>query len=453
MSAPVDVLVRGGSVVTGAGVSRADIAVAEGRIVGIAPLIEADAREVVDAAGHYVMAGIIDAHVHFNEPGRTDWEGIATGSSALAAGGGTTFFDMPLNSIPPSTTAANVALKREAAERSSRTDFGIWGGLIPGNSEHFEGMRDAGVVGLKAFLCGSGVEEFPLVNPKALRAGMKKAAPLGMMVAVHAEDELLARRLTAEARRRGSDARTWLASRPVSLELAAIRTATDIAGETGCALHIVHVSSPEGVAAAAEARLRGVNVSVETCPHYLLLTDEDVIRMGAPAKCAPPLRSEALRRGLWAALGEGRVDTIGSDHSPAPPHMKKSDDFFDIWGGISGCQHAFVLLLSEALARGRADTALPLLTRLLSENVARRFGIEERKGRLAVGLDADITILSVGQPGVLRNDQLLYRHPQGPYGGRACGVAVVRTIVRGATVFSKGRIAPGAPGGHFVGPA
>ncbi|HEY1847715.1 MAG TPA: allantoinase AllB [Opitutaceae bacterium] len=453
MSASVDLLVRGGSIVTGSGVSRADIAVAEGRIVRIAPRIDMEAREFVDAAGHYVMAGIIDSHVHFNEPGRTEWEGIATGSSALAAGGGTAFFDMPLNSIPPSTTAANVALKRAAAERSSRTDFGIWGGLIPGNSDHFEGMREAGVIGLKAFMCGSGVEEFPLSDPGALRIGMKRAASLGMMVAVHAEDEQMALRLAAEAHKRGSDVRTWLTSRPVSLELAAIRTATEIAGETGCALHIVHVSSPEGVDAAIEARRKGVNVSIETCPHYLLLTDEDVVRIGAPAKCFPPLRNEGLRQGLWAALDEGKVDTIGSDHSPAPPEMKRSKDFFEVWGGISGCQHAFMLLLSEALARSHADVALPRLTRVLSENVARRYGVDKRKGRLAEGLDADITILSVGQPRELRNDQLLYRHRQGPYDGRISGVSVVRTIVRGATVFSKGRIAPGAPGGHLVRPA
>jgi allantoinase len=453
MRAQVDLLVRGGSVVTAAGVARADIAVSQGRIARIAPRIGEQAAEVVDAAGQFVLAGIIDSHVHFNEPGRTDWEGIATGSSALAAGGGTTFFDMPLNSLPPATTAANVALKRAAAERSSRTDFGIWGGLIPGNSGEFEGMRESGVVGLKAFLCGSGVEEFPLSDPETLRVGMKKAASLGMMVAVHAEDELLSRRLAADARRRGADVRTWLSSRPVSLELEAIRTATEIAGETGCALHIVHVSSPEGVEAALEARGKGVNVSVETCPHYLLLTDEDVVRIGAPAKCFPPFRNEALRQGLWAALEAGKVDTIGSDHSPAPPEMKKSDDFFAIWGGISGCQHGFILLLSEALARWPADEALPRMTRALSENVARRFGIDRRKGRLAEGLDADITILAVGEPRALRNEELLYRHRQGPYDGRLSGVSVVRTIVRGSTVFSKGRIAPGAPGGHLVRPA
>jgi allantoinase len=254
----------------------------------------------VDASGLHVLAGIIDSHVHFNEPGRTDWEGIASGSSSLAAGGGTAFFDMPLNSLPPVTDAASFALKRAAAERSSRTDFAIWGGLVPGNADQLEPMRDAGAIGFKAFMCNSGVDEFAFADPGTLRAGMKRAAALGMLVAVHAEDEALARQRTLEARARGSDARTWLTSRPVELELAAIRTASEIAGETGCSLHIVHVSSPEGVALAREAKSRGVDVSIETCPHYLLLTEQDVVDRG-------PLRNAFLpcarmRRG-WAFGG------------------------------------------------------------------------------------------------------------------------------------------------------
>jgi allantoinase len=314
-------------------------------------------------------------------------------------------------------------------------------------------MRDAGAIGFKAFMCSSGVEEFPLADPATLRAGMKRAASLGMLVAVHAEDEALARRRTEEQHARGTDVRTWLRSRPVELELAAIRTALDLAGETGCALHIVHVSSPEGVALARDGRRRGVDVSVETCPHYLLLSDNDVVRLGAPAKCFPPLRPEGLRQGLWRELESGGVDTIGSDHSPAPPEMKRSSDFFAIWGGVSGCQHCFELLLSEAIGRRPPDAALAHLSGLLSANVARRFRIGATKGRLAVGLDADLTIIDTRGEHTLSNAELLYRHRQGPYDGRGSRVRVVRTVVRGRTVFSQGRIAPGAPSGHLVRPS
>jgi len=452
MSESYDLIVRGGTVITPAGAVAADVACAGGRIVRIAPGL-GGAAETVDARGLHVLPGIIDSHVHFNEPGRTDWEGIETGSRALAAGGGTAFFDMPLNSLPPVTDAASFARKRAAAERTSHVDFGIWGGLVPGNLEQLGPMRDAGAVGFKAFMCDSGVDEFQASDEATLRAGMRRAAELGMLVAVHAEDEALALRYTAEQHARGTDVRTFLKSRPVELELVAIRTATDIAGETGCALHIVHVSSPEGVALALEARKRGVDVTVETCPHYLLLTEEDVVRLRAPAKCFPPLRPEALRLGLWRELEAGSIDTIGSDHSPAPPDMKRSSDFFAIWGGISGCQHGFEALLSEAITRRPVEEALVRLSALLSANVARRFRIDGQKGRLSEGLDADMTIIDTASDHVLSNADLLYRHRQGPYDGRRSRVRISRTIVRGRTVYAQGRIAPGVPPGHFVRPA
>jgi len=453
MSEPYDLLVRGATVVTPAGAIHADIAVSGGRITRIRPGISDAASETIEAGGLHVIAGIIDSHVHFNEPGRTHWEGLEHGSSALAAGGGTAFFDMPLNSLPPVTDAASFALKRAAAERSSLTDFGIWGGLVPGNVGQLEPMRDAGAIGFKAFMCASGVEEFPLSDPATLRAGMKRASELGMLVAVHAEDEALARLRTSEQHARGTDVRSWLKSRPVELELAAIRTAVDIAGETRCGLHLVHVSSPEGVALARDARLRGVDVSVETCPHYLLLSEDDVIRLGAPAKCFPPLRPEGLRLGLWRELDAGAIDTIGSDHSPAPPEMKRAEDFFAIWGGISGCQHGFELLLSEALAGRPPEITLPHLSALFSANVARRFRVDRTKGRLAEGCDADMAIIDLAGERLLSNAGLLYAHRQGPYEGRRCRVRTVRTIVRGRTVYADGRIAPGATPGHLIRPS
>jgi allantoinase len=301
-------------------------------------------------------------------------------------------------------------------------------------------------------MCDSGVGEFPAADAATLRTGMKRAAALGMVVAVHAEDEELARKWTAQQHAKGTDVGTWLKSRPVGLELAAIRTAVDIAGEMRCALHIVHVSSPEGVALAQDARRRGVDVTVETCPHYLLLTEEDAVRLGAPAKCFPPLRPEPVRQGLWRDLEAEAIDTIGSDHSPAPPAMKTSADFFAIWGGISGCQHGFALLLSEALSRMPADRAIRLVSSRVSGNVARRFRVDRSKGSLAEGFDADLVIVNLSDDHALSNRELLYRHPQGPYDGRRSRVRIVRTIVGGRVVYSDGRIAPGAPGGHFIRP-
>jgi allantoinase len=268
---------------------------------------------------------------------------------------------------------------------------------------------------------------------------------------VHAEDDALAARLTAEARRRGAqDARSWLGTRPVEVEEKAIRLATELAGETGCALHIVHVSSPEGLELVRQARARGVDVTAETCPHYLLLNEEDVVRLGAPAKCAPPLRSEARRQGLWAALERGEIDTLGSDHSPAPTELKTSADFFAVWGGISGCQHGFPLLLSAALERAPSAQVLPRFAGLLAARVAARFRLGPRKGRLEEGADADLALLDLRARRVLSNDELLYRHRQGPYAGRACSVQVVRTLLRGRTIALNGRIASGPPTGQFI---
>jgi len=451
MSSLLDLIILGGSVVTPGGVQRADLGIAGGRIVKMTPRLVEPAADIVDATGLCVFPGILDAHVHFNEPGRAEWEGLATGSSALAAGGGTWFCDMPLNSTPPVTNAAALLEKRRLAEAKSATDFSLWGGLVPGNLDELAGLRDAGAIGLKAFMCGSGIDDFPgVTDPATLRAGMKRAAELGLLVAVHAEDDAMAKKLTDAARARGAtDARSWLATRPVEVELSAIRTALELAGETGCALHIVHVSSAEGIALVTAAKKRGVNVTAETCPHYLLLNEEDTVRQGAPAKCAPPLRPEASRRALWrVAEGDG-IDTIGSDHSPAPPDLKTSADFFSIWGGISGCQHAFPLLLSETLARDAQ--ALPRLARQLAANVAQRFRLAH-KGRLAVGYDADFSLLDLNREHLLENAELLYRHQQGPYAGRPSTVKVVRTVVRGRTVYSEGQIASGAANAQFFRP-
>ncbi|HEY1107681.1 MAG TPA: allantoinase AllB [Opitutaceae bacterium] len=451
----LQLIVRGGNVVTPEGVKRADLGIAGGRFVKIAPQIDEPAAETLDAEGRYVFPGIIDAHVHFNEPGRTEWEGLASGSAALAAGGGTLFFDMPLNSEPPVLDAAALREKRRLAEEKSYVDFALWGGLTPINLDKLAGLRDAGAIGLKAFMSASGIESFPRVDEKTLREGMKRAKQLGLLVAVHAEDDALAAKFTVEQKVKGrTDAKAWLASRPIEVELAAIRLATELAGETGCALHIVHVSSPEGVSLVEDARDHRVDVTAETCPHYLLLNDKQVAKIGAAAKCAPPIRDEANRKGLWVEVNAGRIHTLGSDHSPAPADMKTSPNFFEIWGGIGGVQHGFQLLLSEYAdaAPKEREAGIARMSALLARNVARRFRIDGHKGAIAEGRDADFCVFEFGEPHTIEADELWTQHRISAYIGRKNRVRMLDTCVRGNFVYRDGRFTNFAPPGSFVRP-
>ena len=420
-----DLLIRGAE-------PHAAIGIADGKIAALA---EGTAREEIDATGLLVLPGVIDAHVHFNEPGRTDWEGIATGSRACAAGGTTTFFDMPLNSTPPLIDAESFAKKRAIAERQSFADFALWGGLVPGNLEQLEALRDCGVIGLKAFMSGSGIDDFPKADTATLRAGMQRAAELGMLVAVHAE-------IDHPELRHGTTIRDYLASRPIAMELEAIALAIELAGETGCALHIVHVSSAAGVRLIQEAE--GVDVTCETCPHYLVLNEDDVERLGPLAKCAPPIREERERTQLLARLEAGAILTVGSDHSPAPMSMKTEADFFKVWGGISGCQHLLTLLFDLGIDPHR----IALST---SENVADRFLLAEKKGRIAPGFDADLVLLDPHGTTEVTADSLHYRHRHSPYAGRTLHSRVVRTILRGRTIALDFRIV-GAPSGRLIRP-
>jgi len=435
------------------GERRADIGVAEGRVVAVESDLHASAKQVIDAKGLHVFPGLIDSHVHFNDPGRDDWEGIATGSEALAAGGGTMFFDMPLNSSPPTLDAASFDSKLAVAREKSLTDFALWGGLVPWNLNHLEELAERGVIGFKAFMSNSGIEDFGCVDYGTLRDGMKRAARLGKLVAVHAESELITNELTNRATRKGmTSIRDYLDSRPIPAELEAIHHAIELAGETDCALHIVHVSSGAGVALVASAQKQGVNVTCETCPHYLVMTEEDVEKLGAAAKCAPPLRTKSAQAVLWRYVEGGQVTTIGSDHSPSPPAMKRNANFFKVWGGISGIQHTLPLLISERGVRNlERGIALSQIVRLTSFNVAERFKLPPTKGRIAIGADADLALVDLKQQFTVRAEDLLCRHKQSPYVGRALTGRVVRTILRGITVFNEGQITS-PPVGQLVKP-
>src|SRR5215208_3995868 len=446
----LDLLVRGGTVVTPYEISIADVGVSHGQIIEVSAEIGGTAREEIDARGLHILPGVVDVHVHFNEPGRSDWEGWATGSAACAVGGTTTVAEMPLNAHPPTLDGASFDAKRKAAEASSHVDFALWGGLTPANLERMEELAARGVIGFKAFMSSSGIDDFPAADDATLFAGMQCAAALGLPVAVHAENDALTRALAARAIAAGQiGARDYLASRPAIAEIEAIMRAILFAEETGCALHVVHVSTGRGVAQIAAARARGVDATAETCPHYLVFDEDDLERLGATAKCAPPLRSRCEVDQLWQALAQSDIQIIASDHSPALSALKTGDDFFRIWGGISGCQS----LLTSLLSAGHIEREIPLtsLASVMAAVPASRLRLTT-KGRIAPGYDADLVLVDLRESFTLRADDLQYRHKHSPFTGMTFTSRPRRTILRGQTVAIDGTTV-GTPRGRLVTPA
>jgi len=436
-----DTLIHG-LAVTPYGQTEVSIGVLEGQIAAIGSKVKGTAKETIVVKNGLILPGFIDAHVHFNEPGRTEWEGFETGSSALAAGGATTFFDMPLNSSPPVLDRGSFDEKRRIGEQKSRVDFALWGGLTPDSLDHLEAMADAGAIGFKAFMCPSGLDEFGESDASVLKKGMRVAAKLGLPVAVHAEDPaVIAKHQAAHPCPHPGSMADWLDSRPVAAELSAIRIAIEIAAETGCKLHIVHVTCAEGIDLVTQAKRSGVDVTVETCPHYLLLDRAAAIAIGPRAKCAPPIRTVASVEALWDRMETGAIDTLGSDHSPSPLVMKLGDDVFAMWGGIAGCQHGMPLLLDGKF--GALDPFM--LSTLAAANVAARFGLASSKGCLAVGMDADFSIIR-SKPRVIEAADLLDRHKLSPYVGMNLRWLVESTWLRGRVVTSETR-------GQFVSPS
>lgn len=425
-------VIRGGSVVTPDGIIDADIAIEDEQVISVGAEAPGGSTEV-DATGLTVFPGMIDIHLHFNEPGRTDWEGAETGSRALAAGGGTLFFDMPLNSTPCTLNALEFDRKAAALGAASITDFALWGGLTPANVPQLDELADRGVIGFKAFLCDSGLPEFPRADDLTLYEGMQRGAELNLPVAVHAESQEITKALQSRIKAQGRhDIAAFLESRPILAEVEAITRAALIARETGCKLHVVHISSGKGVVAALEARQLGSDISLETCPHYLTFTEDDLYRLGAIAKCAPPLRSRAEQDELWSAVFDGRIDHVASDHSPCPPEMKHRENFFEVWGGIAGVQWTLPALIDKGLGPSR-------IASLTSTNGAGRFRIKSR-GTIAQGQLADLTLVELNASQVVEESRLFQRHRITPYLRTKLRGVVRKTIRRGELIYSEGTI-------------
>jgi allantoinase len=434
-----DLIVRGGTLVNADHTRIADIGVKEGKISALGENLSGSTREEIDATGLYVFPGLIDAHVHFNEPGRTEWEGLATGSRALAANGVTGFIDMPLNSTPPVTDGATFEAKKACAERESIIDFGLCGGMIPGNARGMIEQWQRGALAFKTFMCFSGIEDYPWCDDAALYDGMKIAADLGAIVSVHAENHAIVTALTTRAKLKGDhSAAAYEATRPPITEVEAIQRALLLASHRDVPLHILHVSSREGITAIREAKTKGINVSAETCPHYLIFELEDVEALGPVAKCAPPIRGGVHREALWTAIEDRTLDMIVSDHSPSPPELKAGKKLLDAWGGIPGCQFGLPAMLEYGYHR--RGISLNRIVELYSTRPAQRFNLAPAKGTIAVGADADLALVDIHRMMVPRAEEILYRHKQSPYLGRPLRGTVVRTILRGRTVFVEGHI-------------
>jgi len=391
-----------------------------------------------------LMPGLVDTHVHINEPGRTEWEGFATATRAAAAGGITTVVDMPLNCIPVTTTEAALQIKLQAAAPQLHVDLGLWGGVVPGNAEELVPMARAGILGAKAFTCHSGIDDFPASDRATLREAMVALQEGGVPLLVHAELESP----TEPSELPPQAYAAFLASRPARWEDDAIAMIIELVRETGCAAHIVHLSSASAVPLLAAARAEGLALTAETCPHYLCLTAEEVPDGQTAFKCCPPIRDDRNRDGLWQALRDGVVEVVVSDHSPCTPHLKlpEQGDFLEAWGGIASLQLGLRTVWTEAATRG---FSLVDLVRWMAEAPARVAGLSARKGRLAAGLDADLVAFDPDHVESIDASELHHRHKITPYAGRSVRGRVVHTWLRGERIVDDG-VVRGEPRGRAV---
>ena len=443
----MDLVVRGQRVVLPDGVRPAAVMVSAGRIVEVGPVDATfPGAEVIEAGDAVVLPGLVDTHVHVNDPGRADWEGFETAGDAAAAGGTTTIVDMPLNSLPVTTTVEALEAKVATAEGACRVDFGLWGGIVPRNGPELTPLLDAGALGFKAFLVPSGIDEFPPVGDAELEAAMERLAASGAPVLVHAEDaDAIARADWRALEARPASCAAWEASRPPTAETIAIARVAALAARTGARAHIVHVSSSDGAAEVARAKNAGAPLSAETCPHYLSFDSADAADGDTRFKCAPPIRGRGHREALWRALLGGGLDLVASDHSPCPPELKPPGDFARAWGGIAGIELRLPVTWTEARERG---ATLVDLAHWLADAPARLAGLLH-KGRIAPGFDADFAIWDPDHVFVVRSSDLHHRHPATPWEGRRLRGTVLTTIFGGKVIYDRGSFA-GARAGRWL---
>jgi allantoinase len=445
-----DFILRGRRVVSREGERAAAIHIRDGVIAAVTDFDEIpSSASMIESGELAILPGVVDTHVHINEPGRTEWEGFCTATQAAAAGGVTTLIEMPLNSIPATTTVAAYAKKLAAAGGKLHVDVGFWGGVVPGNTSELGAVWDAGVFGFKCFLVPSGVEEFAHVSEADLRAALPELTAIGAPLLVHAE---LPGPIEGAMEKVGADQPsrhvTWLASRPREAENQAIGLLVRLAREFGTRIHIVHLASSDILALLRQAKSEGVRISVETCPHYLTFAAEEIPDEATEFKCAPPIRERENREKLWSALQDATIDFIASDHSPCPPSMKLRErgDFLHAWGGIASLQLALPVIWTEARSRGYA---LSDVVRWMCSGPPGLAGLAGKKGEIAAGCDADLVIFDPEKRFRVEPSKLYHRNKLTAYAGQELTGAVEATFLRGQLIFENGTISQ-TPAGRVL---
>ncbi|MET8892845.1 allantoinase AllB [Streptomyces albogriseolus] len=439
----VELVLRSTRVITPEGTRAASVTVAGGTVAAVLPhdAPVPDGARLEDLGDDVLLPGLVDTHVHVNDPGRTEWEGFWTATRAAAAGGITTLIDMPLNSLPPTTTVDHLRVKRKTAADKAHIDVGFWGGALPGNVADLRPLHEAGVFGFKAFLSPSGVDEFPHLDDDQLARALREIASFDSLLIVHAEDP---RQLAGAPQRGGPRYADFLASRPRRAEDTAIARLLEQARRHDARVHVLHLSSADALPLLAEAKADGVRVTVETCPHYLTLTAEEVPDGASEFKCCPPIREAANQDLLWQALADGTVDCVVTDHSPSTADLK-TDDFATAWGGISGLQLSLPAVWTEARRRGHT---LEDVVRWTATRTARLAGLEARKGAIAPGHDADFAVLAPDETFTVDPAALQHRNRVTAYAGRTLHGVVRSTWLRGERILADGEFT--APKGRLL---
>ncbi|WP_260695620.1 MULTISPECIES: allantoinase AllB [unclassified Streptomyces] len=431
-----ELVLRSTRVITPEGTRAASVAVSGGKITAVLAHdaeVPAGAR-LEDFGDDVLLPGLVDTHVHVNDPGRTEWEGFWTATRAAAAGGITTLVDMPLNSLPPTTTVDHLRIKKDVARSKAHIDVGFWGGALPGNVKDLRPLHDTGVFGFKAFLSPSGVDEFPELDQEQLALSLAEIAGFDGLLIVHAEDP---HHLAAAPQKSGQRYADFLASRPRDAEDTAIANLIGQAKRLNARVHVLHLSSSDALPLIAAAKAEGVRVTVETCPHYLTLTAEEVPDGASEFKCCPPIREAANQDLLWQALADGTIDCVVTDHSPSTADLK-TDDFATAWGGISGLQLSLSAVWTAARARGYG---LEDVVRWMSSRTAGLVGLDDRKGAIAVGLDADFAVLAPDETFTVDPAALQHRNRVTAYAGRTLHGVVRSTWLRGERIVTDGQFA------------